>query len=311
MGLKELALHDISELDAEMLLVLSACENLERLCIQCIGGSGGEDDPRVSSTITLPRLQVMDLKFRWGESAANLIRRLVTPQLLRGSLDVGYSALQTHRAAYCRFMSQGKTSLRYPSSADIRIEPLHIALLANRRIVYETEIRRIAFNLPSWENHVQTIHDLVREFQGLFREPALTVTVTDPSDCTWPLLRSLGDQNVRTIDAYLDGEKADDLLTALGAPSDPTNVLATNDATDQAFESLKSIAIHDAVLDLAQLTVLFETWQQHLKRKAKRWPDEVDLVDCRVREMGLGEAFDRLEAIGVTLRDVRCIDFDD
>ncbi|KIO29059.1 hypothetical protein M407DRAFT_21802 [Tulasnella calospora MUT 4182] len=314
MGLKELVLHDLSQLDAETLLVLSACVNLERLVIQCFSKSHVEGPSGVPSTITLPCLQVMDLIFGSGESARSLIRRLVTPRLLRSSLDVGESALETgHRADYCRFMSQGEECAQYPKSASIRIETVR---LAYTRVVYETESRRFAYERFNSQNQAQTFHDLVQEFQGLLQEPALTVTAIDSStrirsDDIWLFLKSIGDQNVRTIEALLNGQEADGLLVAIGAPSNRTDALATNTTTDPSFESLKSIAINNAKLDLARLTGLVETWQRHLQRMSKRWLEEVDLVGCRVREMGLGEAINRLRAIEVTLRCVRCFDFEE
>ncbi|KAG8913270.1 hypothetical protein FRC01_004631 [Tulasnella sp. 417] len=308
MDLQELVLDNISQIDAEIFLVLRACGSLERLEIHCSGGSDWEALSRGPSTVTLPCLRAMDLIFQSDESATNLLRRLVTPQLLRGSLDVGVSTLETHRADYCRFMSQGKGCLRYPSSANIRIED---ASSDCTRVVYETENRRFAFMVFRRENDGHALHDLVQEFQALLKEPALTVTNDDSSDTAWLFLRSLADQNVRNIDVHLNEGEADRLLAALGAPSDLTDVLVTNTTTDQSFESLKSIAIHDGYLELDRLTELVETRQRQLQSKSKRFVEEVKLVDCYVRGMGSKAASDRLKAIGVTLQDVRSVDPED
>ncbi|KIO29063.1 hypothetical protein M407DRAFT_21806 [Tulasnella calospora MUT 4182] len=309
MGLRELVLHGLSQVDAEILLVLSACVNLERLVIQCLSRSHVMDLSGAPSTITLACLQVMDLTFGSEESAGNLIRRLVTPRLLWGSLDVGVWALETHRTDYCRFMSQTEGRTLYPKSASIRIETVRST---STRVVYGTESRRFAFESYDWvQAQVQLFHDLVQESQGMLREPALTVTVISSFDYVWPFLKSLDDQNVRTIKARLHEGEADGLLAAIAAPSDLADVLVTNTTTDLPFESLKSIAIHDAKLDLARLTVIAEAWQGHLQRESKQWLEEVDLVGCSVTEMGLDEASSSLEAIGVTFRPVRCLDFEE
>ncbi|KAG8915755.1 hypothetical protein FRC01_003520, partial [Tulasnella sp. 417] len=308
MDLQEMVLDNISQIDAEILLVLRACGSLERLEIHCSGESDSEALSRGPSTITLPYLREMDLIFQSDESAANILQRLVTPQLLRGSLDVGVSTLETHRADYCRFMSQGKGCLRYPSSANIRIED---ASSDRTRVVYETENRRFAFMSSSWEHDETAFHDLVQEFQALLKEPALAVTITDSSDYAWMFLRFLAEQNVRTIDAHLPGKHADGLLAALGAPSNLADVLVANTTTNKSFESLNSIAIHYATLELDRLTELVETRQRQLQGKSKRWVEEVKLVNCHVRAMGLNEASDRLKAIGVTLQNVGSADFED
>ncbi|KAG9026948.1 hypothetical protein FS837_004459, partial [Tulasnella sp. UAMH 9824] len=205
-------------------------------------------------------------------------------------------------------MSPGEGRAPYPRSATIRIESTRLDFI---KVVYETESRRFAFDVWAWSPPaaVQEFHNLVQELRGRLKEPALNVTIIDSSSRAGPLLKSLGDQNVRHIEARLGGEEADDLLTALGAPSDPTDILATNTSPDQSFESLKRIAIHDAKIDLTQLTLRVETWQQNAQKKSKPWLEEVSLVGCHVREMGLDEAFDRLKAIGVTFQSVGCIDF--
>ncbi|KIO29060.1 hypothetical protein M407DRAFT_21803 [Tulasnella calospora MUT 4182] len=292
MGLKELVLHDLSQLDAEILLVLSACVSLERLGIQYAGWIDVlEDVPGIPSTITLPCLQVMNLTFRSNDPGTSLTRKLVTPQLRRASLDVGASDLNHRRADYCQFMSQRVDS----NSASIIIT---IGPTGNAGIVYETESRRFAFEVSSGEGQLQAYHDLVQEFQSLNKGPSLTVRSMESSYTIWPFLETLGDQNVRTIEVHFGGGEADGLLAALAAPSDLAK-LVTGTNTNLSFESLKSMVIHDANLDPAWLTVLAEAWQRH-RRESKQW--EVDLVRCSVGATQLTEAVERLADIGVTLR---------
>ncbi|KAG8942165.1 hypothetical protein FRC00_011979, partial [Tulasnella sp. 408] len=118
---------------------------------------------------------------------------------------------------------------------------------------------------------MRAFRDLVQELRRRLKEPALNVTIIDTSSFSfsWPFLESLGDQNVQHIEARLAGEETDYLLTALGAPSNPTDILAPKPSTNQSFESLKRIAIHDAKIDLTRLTLRVETWQQNAQRKSK------------------------------------------
>lgn len=222
-GLKELVLHDLSKLDAEILLVLSACVGLERFDIQCAGRIDIKDVPgaRVPSTITLPCLQVMDLVFGSDEAAASLIRRLVTPQLLRASLDVGNAHLSRYHAYYCHFMSQAGGDAQYPTSPTITIEDGDPGYTY---VVYETEDRRFTFDVLSTEAQAQAFHDLIQEFHGLYKGPSLTVKSMNSSRSNWMFLKSLGDQNVGTIEAHLDEgnpekgrPEVDGLLKAIGA----------------------------------------------------------------------------------------------
>ncbi|KAG9031030.1 hypothetical protein FS837_003121 [Tulasnella sp. UAMH 9824] len=207
-------------------------------------------------------------------------------------------------------MSPGEGRTGYPHSASIRIQSFRSDCA---KVVYETESRRFAFEVWEWTipEEVEGFHDLVKELRNRLKEPALNVTITDSFSFAWPFLESLGDQNVQHIEARLGGGDADYLLTALGAPMDPTDIRAANTSPNRSFESLKRIAIHEANIDLTRLTLRVETWQQNAQNKSKPWLDEVSLVGCHVREMELDDAFDRLKAIGVTLQSVGCLNFEE
>ncbi|KAG8945483.1 hypothetical protein FRC04_000768 [Tulasnella sp. 424] len=305
-GLKELILTRLMEINTNTLQVLSACTSLERLSVQCDDFTVAEF-PGAPPSITLPFVQTMDLKFGLDESAVNLIRRLLTPRCLRRSLEITAVPLRLDEFAadYCNFLSPEEIDTRYPSSASIHMESRKPD---TAHLVYKTESRRVAFGLLSWEEEVDSFYDLVQEFQELLDEPPLTVTTVDPSEVNNIFLRPFSDEDVRAIRAHFKVASVDYLLALIGSHSNKPSFgpVTRNSTADWNFESLKSLEIHDADLNLSQITRLVGIRWKYLQKNSKTWLEEIDLVNCRLRGMRLGKAVKQLAAIGVTLRGIGC-----
>lgn len=302
-GLRELILVHLSQLDTDIILVLSVCTSLELLYVRCGDDMVVEDLSGAPSLITLPCLQTMDLAFNSDEPAVNVIRRLVAPQILQARLEIAQVTmdLDQYVADYCKFMSPGERCIQHPNSASILIKGVSNNL---NRLVYGTESHQVAISMNSEEALV--FYNLVQEFQSLLKEPPLTVTIFRLSVSNWLFLTPLGDQNIRSITAHRC-KQVDLLLTAIGAST--TN--APTDTMESAtiiwpFESLKSLTIYDTDLNVSQITRLVGIRQQYLREHSKRWIEEIVLVNCRLKGMRLPKAVKQLAAMGVTLRGVEC-----
>ncbi|KAG8913280.1 hypothetical protein FRC00_002716 [Tulasnella sp. 408] len=308
LGLKELVLWRTSPPDAELLRVLSACANLEFLDIFAQDDRVGGERSRSISPVTLPRLRAISLDFESNEAVGTLIRGLIIPQCLRRTLCIRKAPrLSPHVADYRSFMSmEGSCNWQPPKSASILIKGSY----PGSEIEYKTGNCKISLNLPSGEE-VPAFHELVQEFQSILKGPCLTVTIKYPSGPTWLLLQSLGHQNIRVItvdwEHYMDSEPwTADLLKIIGVHSAnlPDRPI-TNTAKDRPFESLTTIDIHNAYVNLNDVARLAE---EYLHKNSKPLLREIVLVDCCFTDMelaqALAQAVKRLVLIGITLRNV-------
>ncbi|KAG8910357.1 hypothetical protein FRC00_008339 [Tulasnella sp. 408] len=172
-------------------------------------------------------------------------------------------------------------------------------------MAYETENFQVAFGGLDVEEAL-IINNVVREFQDLFKNPSLTVTIDERLERVWSLLRSLSDQNVRTIVAHFKyGDRAvRDRLRVIGSryPPFPQGTTSST-AIDWPFTSLRSIDIHGAYVDLVDFTSLVKVY---LHKRAKPLLEEIILVGCSYSGMELAEAAERIEESGITLRGVEC-----
>ncbi|KAG8946945.1 hypothetical protein FRC00_009360 [Tulasnella sp. 408] len=248
----------------------------------------------------------MDLAFESDEQAANFIRRLLTPQCLRASLDITLAVenLDQYVADYCQFVSPRDNCIPCPNSATILINSHGPGLL---QLFYGTESHRISFIRFSGQGAL-TFHNVVQELQTSLKEPSLNVTVTQPSVYNVPFLKSLWDQNIRSIVAReCERSSLHALFSAIGESSvDALTDTPESTAITWPFESLKSLTIYDADLNVSQITRLVGIRQQYLQENSKRWLEEIVLVNCRLKGMRLAKAVKQLTAIGVTLRSVAC-----
>ncbi|KIO30884.1 hypothetical protein M407DRAFT_20010 [Tulasnella calospora MUT 4182] len=300
-GLKELVLWRTLEPDMELLRVLSACTNLERLNIFSMDELVVGELSGTISPITLPRLRSIWLKFKSSGSVVKLIRRLIIPQCLRRTLHVKQALdIGLYVADYGRFISlEEGCSGQYPNSADVLIQGSYPGW------EYKTESRQLVLEALDGEE-IPVHHDLVREFQSALKGPSLTVTIKYQSEKTWLFLKYFGDQNVQTIVVHFAGQflGAVDLLKAIGAhpahPSGPDGPMA-NTATDWPFKSLRSIYIHDTHVKLVEFTGLVE---EHLHKNSRPLLEEIVFVNCNLIGMELAQAAERLAAIGINLQGV-------
>ncbi|KAG8917516.1 hypothetical protein FRC01_002400, partial [Tulasnella sp. 417] len=300
-GLRELDLTRDAPPDMELLRLLSTCANLERLAIFTKDAVDTGELLGVISPVTLPWLQNMRLVFVSSESAMKLLRRLLAPQCLRRTLSIEDPLdLGQYFADYRRFMSLEENCTDDHSSARINIE---------RRIgsgvhwEYETGGRKVDFDKLDVEE-APIIHDLVQEFQNLFKEPSLTVTIKCSSGKVWPFLESLGNQNIQTVvfRSEYGGLKPDHCLKVIGVRSDsiPDGAM-TSTFTDWPFKSLRSIEIRDAKVDLDDFPRLVE---EYLDKRSKPLLEEIVLDNRCFEGMKLTQAAEMLEAIGINLRVV-------
>ncbi|KAG8913309.1 hypothetical protein FRC00_002647 [Tulasnella sp. 408] len=304
LGLKELVLWRTSPPDAELLRVLSACANLEFLKIFAQDDRVVGERPGSISPVTLPRLRAISLEFESNEAAVALIRGLIIPQCPRRTLCIRQAPrLGSHVADYRSFMSmEGTRNWQPPRSASILITGSY----PGSGIEYKTENCKISLNLPSAEE-VPAFHELVQEFQSILTGPCLIVTIKYPSGLAWLLLQSLGHQNIRVIvvdwEDYMDSESwTATLVKSIWEHSaDPPDGPITNTAKDRPFESLTTIDIHNAFVNLIDLARLTE---EYLHKNSKPLLKEIVLVDCSFTDMELVQAVKRLGVIGITLRNV-------
>ncbi|KIO18663.1 hypothetical protein M407DRAFT_31701 [Tulasnella calospora MUT 4182] len=299
-GLKELVLWRTSEPNMELLQVLSACANLEQLSILSTDEFVVGELPDAISPIALPRLRSIYLTFKSNASVAKLIRRLIAPQCFRRTLYVEQVLnFGLHIADYGRFISlEEGCSDQYPNSAYALIRGSYPGLK------YKTESRQVVLDkVPSVED-VPAFYDLVQEFQSVLKRPSLTVIINYPSEATWLLLKSLGDQNIHTIVARLTNNSSDtgDFLKAIKAhPADLPGLdgPVTNATTDWSFKSLRVIEIHNTYVDLDDFTGLVE---EYLHKNCKPLLEEIILVNCTLEGLESNHAVERLEKIGIALR---------
>ncbi|KAG9044649.1 hypothetical protein FS837_007764 [Tulasnella sp. UAMH 9824] len=279
-GLKELVLFRSDEPDMELLQLLSACANLEDLAISDMGSRAIQEFPSSTLPITLPRLKSIRLYFISNGSAMKLTPKLITPQCHQRSLAID-QPLSPRKLVTVGSYRQRRAAPSNPSPH--------------------------AFLSKADVEAVTAFHDLVQEYQRLFKGPPLTVTIKDPSEHIWWYLKSLHDQNIRTIEAHFPKQKLEavgDLLKAIGALSVHIAPRPIADSTtDWPFKSLRSIEIHHADMDLGNFTNLIE---EYLNKSSKRLPEEIVLISCNLTGMELAEAAERLAAIEITLRDVAC-----
>ncbi|KAG8922506.1 hypothetical protein FRC01_013950, partial [Tulasnella sp. 417] len=301
--LKELILWHYPEPDMELLRVLSACANLEKLEIVSMNEAvPGEVPGTILPIITLPRLRSISLQFKSNKSVMKLIRRLAAPQCLRRTVRIDQAGdLGSYIADYRRFVSSEERYIgQYPESAALLLDSSY----PGTRLEYKTKNLEVSLRFPSIEE-IPAFHDLVREFQTVFKGPSLTVTIEYPSEQTWSFLKSIGDQNVQTIVARLK-------YRPLGASDKFLKVIAArlsnlpglegpeaNAVTDVPFKSLMSIEIHDTQVNLVDFIGLVE---EYLDENSKPWLEEIVLVDCSVKGMEWEQAVERLNEIGLTLR---------
>ncbi|KIO18662.1 hypothetical protein M407DRAFT_31700 [Tulasnella calospora MUT 4182] len=302
-GLKALDMHRYSEQIMDLLQILSACANLEQLCICYVDKSVVGELPGAISPITLPRLQSIDLTFQSNESMVELTRRLVAPQCIRRTLHVdGARDLGLYVADYRGFMSGEERCIgQYPESAAIQIGEDWKGDIC---LDYKTKSRQVNLTVSSAEE-VPAFRDLVQELQTLFNGPLLTATVWYPSKKKWLWLKSFDDQTIQTIVARLSEESSDacDFLKAIGArPADLQGLdgPVTNSVTNWPFKSLRSIEIHDAPwVDLSNFIELVE---KHRDEGSKPLLKDIVLVRSKYNGYYLDEAVERLEEMGITLR---------
>ncbi|KAG8913769.1 hypothetical protein FRC01_004393 [Tulasnella sp. 417] len=259
-GLKELMLHYSGAADMELLQLLSACPNLNRLLVSdrneaVVGELSGSISP-----ITLPRLKYMTLESSSHESVAKIIRVLAAPQCIQCIVDVGQALhLSRYVADYRRLMSLagGCAPTQNRESASILIKRT-----MDTRLEYKMEDYRLGFTVFG-EEEVPAFHDLVQGIQSSLQEPPITLTIHHPSKSTWMFLKSLGDQNIQEIVAYFPppGPDTRTFLKAIGAGlANPPGGPPTDTATDRPFKSLAYIEIHDAYVNLVDFTRLAEEY---------------------------------------------------
>ncbi|KIO28681.1 hypothetical protein M407DRAFT_22113 [Tulasnella calospora MUT 4182] len=302
LGLKELDLYHTSEPNMEVLRVLSACPNLERLTIVDKDDEVIGDPPGVISPITLPRLQSMRLDFISNESAMKLTRRLIAPQCFRRTLSIKEARhLGQYVADYRRFMFMEESCTQDPRSACVHIKGFRSGTI----LAYEADSRQLVFGgLPVEE--VSAVHGLVQELQQLFKGPLLTVTIDYLFETAWSFLRPLSDQNIRNIVAHFrhSGRGVDDLFKVIGAGfADIPEGTTTNNATDWLSKSLRSIEIHNTSVNLDDFPRLVE---EYLHKSSKALLEEIVLVGCGLAGPEFAQAAERLAAIGITIRDDAC-----
>ncbi|KAG8921774.1 hypothetical protein FRC01_014900 [Tulasnella sp. 417] len=293
-GLKELTLSRASEPDMELIRVLSACASLEQLTIVSANQLVMGDLPVTTPPITLAHLRSMRLEFASNASAMVLIRRLITPQCLRRSLQIlDAKHLHEYLTDYRRFMSLEGSCTHYPESACIAIKRLYPGADS---LDYEMDSRQLGFNNAT-AVEVRAFLELVQELQDLYKGPSLTVTMDSPSDHA-PLLRFLHDQNIQAIVTHCPGGSSspDILLRVLGPP--PRTPGGPNSTIDWPLKSLRVINIYHNSVDLTNFTELVE---KNLHKNSKPWLEEIALIGCGFQGMELAEAIERLAAIGVTL----------
>ncbi|KAG8913281.1 hypothetical protein FRC00_002717 [Tulasnella sp. 408] len=301
-GLKELILFPENRPNMELLQVISACVNLERLTIFNGDGIVAGVLQGAIPHITLPLLQQMHLEFRSNESAVNFIRRLITPQCLWRTLIIeGAPRLGAQVADYRRFMSPEEScTWQYPQSASILIKAVYMGT----NLEYKTDSRELRLKIPSVQQG-PTLHELVQDLQSILKEPALTVTMDDFSEYTSTYLKSLGDQNIETIVAHFtdtDSEVSDLLELIRTHPADLSSPDGPTASTtiDGQFKLLKSIYIHNTWVNLVDFTAQVE---EYLHKDFKPLLEEIVFVDCGIggSEITLNQAAERLATIGITL----------
>ncbi|KAG8921776.1 hypothetical protein FRC01_014902 [Tulasnella sp. 417] len=293
-ALKELVLSHHSGPNMELIQVLSACANLEQLTI-VTGNKVMRDLPVATSPITLPGLRSMRLEFASNELAIMLIRRLITPQCLRSSLQIHDAKnLREYLADYRRFMSLEGSCAHYPESVCMAIKRPYAW---GESLDYETNSRQLSFKTAT-AVEVRVFLDLVQELQGLYKGPSLTVTIDCPSEHA-PFLRSLHNQNIQAIVVHCSAERSespDILPRVLGPP--PRTPVGPNSTIDWPLKSLRFINIYKASVDLTNFTELVE---KNLHKNSKPLLEEIALIGCSFQGMELAEAIERLAAIGITL----------
>ncbi|KAG8921775.1 hypothetical protein FRC01_014901 [Tulasnella sp. 417] len=291
-NLKELILSPISGPNMELIQVLSTCANLEQLTIVSEGKVEGEL-PVATPPITLARLRSMRLEFASNESAMIIIRRLITPQCLRSSLQVvDAKHLLEYIADYRRFMSLEGSCTDYPESACITIKYTY----TEESLDYETDSRQLSFKTAT-SAEVRVFLDLVQELQDLYKGPPLTVTIDSLIDRA-PLLSFFHNQNIQAIVVRCAerSQSPDILLRLLGLP--PETPSGPNSTIDWPLKSLKVIDIYNVSVDLTNFTELVE---KNLHKNSKPLLEEIALIGCSFQGMELAEAVERLAAIGITL----------
>ncbi|KAG9044648.1 hypothetical protein FS837_007763 [Tulasnella sp. UAMH 9824] len=171
-------------------------------------------------------------------------------------------------------------------------------------LAYETENFQVGFGGIGEDAFI--INSVVQEFQDLFKNPSLTVTIDERLEDVWLFLRLLNEQNVRTIVAHFKyGEyPVGNLLRVIGSISPPfPHGTMTSTAIDWPFKSLRSINIHDAYVELVNFTSLVE---MYLHKSAKPLLEEIILVGCSYSGMELAEAVEKIAEIGIILRGIEC-----
>ncbi|KAG8909787.1 hypothetical protein FRC01_006725 [Tulasnella sp. 417] len=285
----------------KVLLVLSACINLEQLAIECVHGADQGDLPGTIAPITLPHLRAISLVFQSSRSAVQLIRKLILPQCLRRSIHVVETVdFGLHIADYRRFMCMEESRLgRQPESAAVLLN----GVFSWNRIEYRTESLEVKFKLQG-RPAAPAFHDLVQEFQTGFGGPPLTVTIEGPSELPMPLFESLGEQNVQAIVIhcnYAPSWNGDipKIIKACLADRPGLDEPTANAATNRSFKSLRSIEFHDS---LVKLVVFIRLVEEYLDKASRPLLEEIILLRCELKGMSPDQAVERLERIGIALR---------
>ncbi|KAG9016752.1 hypothetical protein FRB90_002274 [Tulasnella sp. 427] len=302
-----------TQVDRNLLTVLSRCTELKSLRIETSGSIWVEEDEPpfiIPPKITLPNLQNLDLDFEDLLEIRYLVRQLDVPRDIPASLrimDAPNSEELVEDLAHFIFPPPPPDCTKPPKPpAKVTLE-VHDVSNYSLPVTYTAGPRSIKFTVPERTDEWDLLCNILIALQNQLTHPSIHVKVDSPGNRQAAVLRRIANLNVTSMcvsNGIVGSMHLDGTIAALGSrhknlPSGPSV------AGEQIwpFEALRELTFENTEMSLGILARLVGIRRRYLRENSREWIKKVVLRECNLKwsNLTLPKVTAQLEKIGVEL----------